>query len=217
MKLSTLSMWLPLALLGVLLTRVIAVGGEDVEEILARLQKKYEAMSDVTCHFTQTVQFSVTHNEQQFKGVLYMKKGNRYRIETDDQTIVTDGTSVWSYSPSTNQVLIDHFREDPRSITPDKVLMTIPTQYNVVILSEETIEGSSCTVLKCTPKDQMSNVKWMKVWISEDQTVMKKIQIQDVNETTTSYVVGDLKFNTSLPDSRFQFKPPQGAEVVDLR
>jgi outer membrane lipoprotein-sorting protein len=47
--------------------------------------------------------------------------------------------------------------------------------------------------------------------------MVKKILILDVNETTTTYTINDMKLNVSLKDRTFNFTPPAGAETVDLR
>ncbi|MGA2623595.1 MAG: outer membrane lipoprotein chaperone LolA [Bacteroidota bacterium] len=201
-----------------------ARGDDDPNEILSRLQKKYDKIQDATASFTQDVTFGVTKNEQSFKGTLWMKKGNKYHIEVEDQTIVTDGKSVWSYSKNTNQVLIDTYHDDPRSFSPDKVLVNVPQQYSATVLSKEGVSGGETIVLKLIPKERSShsgesstNLQWMKVWVDRDEWLMKKIQILDVSDNLTTYVIEDLKLNTGLADDQFQYQIPRGAEVIDLR
>jgi outer membrane lipoprotein-sorting protein len=71
-------------------------------------------VKDAKISFTQEIKFGTTGTEQSFAGRFYMKKGNKYRIEMEDQTIVTDGESVWRYTSINNQLIIDKYREDPR-------------------------------------------------------------------------------------------------------
>ena len=87
-----------------------AHAGEDVKDIISKVQKKYDSIRDVSVVFVQDVQFGVTKAEQSFSGKLLMKKGNKYRIEMEQQTIVTDGKSVWSLNKVNNQLLIDNFK-----------------------------------------------------------------------------------------------------------
>lgn len=190
---------------------------EDPEEVLDNVRQAYDRMHDVSCAFHQTVVFGVTHNEQALDGTLVMKKGNRYRLETEDQAIVTDGKTVWSYSKATKQVLIDNYREDPRSFTPDKILLNVDDRYTVSLLSPESRDGRNLVVLKLIPRDKMSGIKWMKVWVDEKEWHIRRAQMQDVSENLTTYVVSSLSSNTSVPDSTFTFVPPAGVDIVDLR
>jgi len=204
-------------LLGILLAGAVSRPADDPDELLEKVRSVYDAMKDVSCSFRQTILFGVTKNEQQFNGTLLMKKGNRYRVEVEDQVIVTDGKTVWSYSKAANQVLVDKYRDDPRSFTPDKVLVNVPERYAVSMLPPEKKPDGELLVLKLVPRDRMANVKWLKVWIDEKTSLMEKTQVFDVSENLTTYAIEKIRWNISIPESSFTFVPPAGADVVDLR
>src|SRR6185369_3690696 len=107
----------------------------------------------------------------------------------EHQTIVTDGKSVWSYSPDNGQVIIDKFHDDPKAITPDKVLVNIPDRYNTTLLSRDKSGDNEVAIVKLTPKDENSNVQWMKLWIDTDDWVLRKVQFQDLSDNITTYTV----------------------------
>ncbi|MFI5252049.1 MAG: outer membrane lipoprotein carrier protein LolA [Bacteroidota bacterium] len=199
------------------LISLIAFGGEDTNKILDNLQKKYESLQDISIKFTQKIVFGVTQNEETFKGTLLVKKGNKYRIDLENQIISTDGNSVWSYSAANNQVLIDKYREDPRSISPDKILVNVPDRYTTTFVTKEKNGDLELTVLKLIPKDKTSNVQWMKIWVDTDEWIMKKVQLQDMSDNITTYTVEDIKYNSGISDGRFQIETPKGAQVIDLR
>jgi chaperone LolA len=194
----------------------VAFADDDAMSLLKQMEKKYDGIKDATVMFKQDVSYGVTKSEQSFKGKLYMKKGNKYRVELEDQTIVTDGTSVWSWTKSNHQVVIDAYKEDPRSFSPDKVLVNVPERYTATTIGKEKIQGNETTVLKLLPNDPKSNMQWMKVWVDDDR-MMKKIQVLDISDNTTTYVVESIKTNAGLSDAEFTFTPPQGVEVIDLR
>jgi chaperone LolA len=151
---------------------------------------------------------------QRFEATLSMKKGNRYRIELEDQTIVTDGKSVWTYTKSTHQVIVDAYKEDPASFSPDKVLVNVPDNYTAVLLEPD---SSGHPILKLTPKRPRSSMKWMKVWVDTDDMLMRTVQVLDASDNLTTYAVQDTKENVGIDDSRFRYEPPPGADVIDLR
>jgi outer membrane lipoprotein carrier protein len=194
-----------------------ARSGSDADELVGKLQKRYQGVRDLSVSFTQHVQFGATKAEQTFTGTLQMKKGNKYRIEMEEQTIVTDGVSVWSYNPATKQVLVDHYKEDPRSFSPDKVLVTLPANYSAALLGEEKLEGRTVSVLKLTPRQSRPALQWMKVWVDTDELVMKKIQLLDASDNLMTYRISDVRIDPGIPESRFQFTAPPGVEVIDLR
>ena len=193
------------------------VQGQDVEEVLSRLQRKYESVRDLYASFTQIVRFGVTQSTQAFTGKLWMKKGNRYRIELEQQTIVTDGKSVWTYSELNKQVLIDKFKDDPNAFTPDKVLVDVPKNYFANIIGNEKGNDGKTLILKLVPKENNSLTKSMKVWVSTSQWLMAKVEILDVSDNRTTYLLKDLKVDEGIPDRLFHFDIPPDVEVVDLR
>jgi chaperone LolA len=192
-------------------------GGDDAAEIIAKLQHKYDGLTDATISFTQEMQFAVTKNEQSFSGKLWMKRGNRYRIELEEQTIVTDGVSVWSLNKPNNQLFIDKYRDDPKSLSPERVLTRLPETYTPALVGKEKTGEEELTIVKLVPKVKNSAVKWMKVWIDTDRWLMRKAQICDAGENLATYRVVEMKINTGLPDAQFTFTPPATVEVIDLR
>lgn len=200
-----------------LIARAAAYGGESAADILEKVQGKYESIRDASLTFTRHVVFGVTQTRQDFAGTLAMKKGNRYRIELEDQTIVTDGKSVWTYSKINNQVFVDAYKEDSVSFSPDRVLVNAPENYTAAILGKEEVGKKEASILKLVPKSDKSNLKWMKVWVDRDEWLMRKIQLLDIADNLTTYEVGSLKLNAGLPDSTFRFTPPPGVEVIDVR
>ncbi len=189
----------------------------SVKYVTDQIQHRYEMIDDAVAQFEQQVKFGYSAIEQSFSGTLYMKKPNRYRIESEHQTIVTDGISVWAYSPANNQVIIDHYKENQNSLTPDKFLLNLPSNYYTTLLGTEKAKSGEQAVLKLVPKDDRSFVKSVKIWVDENNWMVKKILILDVNETTTTYIINDIKLNGNLKERTFNFTPPAGAETVDLR
>lgn len=116
--------------------------GDDPDAVIAKLQKKYDSIRDASVEFTETVRFGVTQSEQSFSGKFSMKRGNMYRIDLGHENIVTDGLTVWSYSKINNQVLIDKYKEDPKSFSPDKVLVNVPANYRASALGGIPFNGS---------------------------------------------------------------------------
>jgi chaperone LolA len=204
-------------IVGLIINTLNAISGDDAGTIIKKLQKKYDGIRDASVTFSQHVQFGVTKSEQTFSGKFSMKKGNKYRIEMDQQTIITDGKSVWSFNKINNQVLIDKYKEDPKSFSPDKVLVNVPGNYNSVLLGIEKSGEQEVSILKLTPKNEKLNLKWMKIWVDNDDWLMKKIQILDISDNLMTYTLNEIKINPDIPDSAFQFVVPDSINVIDLR
>jgi len=187
-------------------------------EVLEKVEEMYATVNDASAEFTQTVTFKYAKVEQSFSGTVSMKKKNKYRVESQQQTLVTDGATVWVYSPVNNQVLIDIYRESPNTFSPEKFLVGLPKNFRAAIVDDPTPEGHGATVLKLLPKSDVSKfMKSLKVWINDNDWSVRRVEYIDMNETRTVYSLKAITFNSGIADERFSFKVPEKSEVVDLR
>jgi len=190
---------------------------QTAEEVLENMREKYESIDDAEIRFTQHVRFSMANIEQEISGVLTMKREDMYRVELDDRTIVTDGTTVWSHSRPNNQVLIDDFAMDERSFSPENILVRAPSEFLPTLLGQERYRDVELTVVKLVPRDEQAFLQTMKVWVDPDTWLMAKVELVDANGKETTYVVEGIRINSGLADEQFRFRIPDGVDVVDLR
>ena len=194
-----------------------AHAGDPAKDIMEKVSDRYESINDGELRFTQKTDFALARVEQEVSGTLLFKKTNKYRVEYDGQVVVTDGKTVWSYSPSTNQVLIDDFRLNERSLTPERILGEAPDEYAPTLVGHEKLGTMETVVLKLTPPEGSGTLKSMKIWVQEGEWIIRKAELLDLHGKRTSYQVHSIKTNTGVPDARFTFQAPAGAETVDLR
>lgn len=190
---------------------------ENVKDIVKKLRDKYEKIQTLEADFVQTSIWSLAGETHRSNGKIYIAGGNRYRVETDLQTIVTDGKTVWTYSRDSRQVLIDnlsHSRENP---LPRDVLLKYTKDADAELLGETKIAGVTCYKLKFVPKDQESYIVATTVWVDKKSWLAVQIEQEDFNENVTRYELSDIHLNETLPDTLFTFSVPEGVEVVDLR
>jgi chaperone LolA len=208
-------------MLGLMLWGAMEITAQEkeltVNYVTENLQRRYEMIDDATAQFEQHVRFGFSNIEQTFQGTLMMKKPNHYRIESEHQTIVTDGVTVWAYSTANNQVIIDKYKENSNSLSPEQFMLNLPTNYYASVLGSEKVSEGLVILLKLVPKDDRSFVKSVKLSVEEHSWLVRKIIILDINETETTYTIKDIKLNTNLKEKTFAFETPKSADVVDLR
>ncbi|MCX6137710.1 MAG: outer membrane lipoprotein chaperone LolA [Ignavibacteriales bacterium] len=184
-------------------------------DVVGRVQALYASLTDASADFTQTVKFKYTKTEQKFAGTARMKKGNRYRVESQQQTLVTDGKIVWVYSPVNKQVVVDAYKENAQTFSPEKFIFGLPKNYTAAFVGEK---KSGVHVLKLAPRSGTNAfIKSLKVWVSETDWTVQRVEIIDGNEMQTIYTVQNFHRNPGLSDALFSFVAPPGVETVDLR
>jgi chaperone LolA len=188
----------------------------DARKIIEKVQDRYDDMTDATITFSQSVRFKVSKAEQSVKGTLLFKKPNKYRIETEERTVVTDGETSWSWSPRNRQVVIDNYKEETHSLSPEQLLLSYPKDYYSTLVGEEQLLGQSTYVLKLTPKDDNAFATAMKIWVSKDWLI-RQVEITDVNGAVTTYRIDKIGIDQKIADAKFTYQVPENAEVIDLR
>jgi len=187
-------------------------------EVLEKVQNVYAGIQDASADFTQTVSLSYAKLEQSFTGTVMMKKGNKYRVESQEQTLVTDGKTVWAYSPVNKQVLIDSYKENPNTLSPEQFLVGLPKNFRAALIEDSNGDQHDAYCLKLSPTSGTGrSIKSLKVWIDAADWSVRRVEYIDMNETRTIYTLSNIRFNPGIPDDRFTFTVPANVETVDLR
>lgn len=187
---------------------------QDSQEIIKKVQSAYENISDAKAVFTQTLKSS-GGKANSSSGTIYIKKENMYRIEASGQIIITDGQTSWSYSSKKKQVIVDNYKDDGNTFSPNKFLFNYPENFYSDLEGEENVGGVDCYLIKLSPRSGGS-VKSAKIWIDKNDYLIRKVNIVTA-ESSNTYSLKDISLDSGLSSSKFSFSPPQGVEVIDLR
>ncbi|MCB0722230.1 MAG: outer membrane lipoprotein chaperone LolA [Ignavibacteriae bacterium] len=202
------------ATLLILLLSVGATFSQDAQEIIKKTQETYSGLDNAKATFSQSTKYSSGKSENS-SGTLYVKGDDMYRIETSGRVVVTDGKTSWSYSPKKKQVVIDNYKDDKYTFSPNKFLFDYPKEFYSDLEGEANLKGFDCFVLKLTPRNK-GTVKSAKIWIDKNDYIIRKITISDSNGSTT-YTLNKITFNPGVSSSKFTFDTPSGVDVIDLR
>lgn len=189
---------------------------EDItaQDIIQNVQNVYRDITDAKASFSQTVKHS-GGKAQSSSGTLYIKKENKYRIEAGGQIIITDGSTSWSYNPKKKQVIIDYYKEDANTFSPNKYLFQYPENFYSDLEGTETIGGKEVYVLKLKPKEN-GQIRSAKLWVDKSEWLIKKLTVS-TDESTSTYTVKNIQLNVGLANSKFSFSPPEDVQVIDMR
>lgn len=185
-------------------------------EVLQKVQQKYTGISTATASFTQKMTLRFGRNEQLQSGSVKIKHGNRFLVNTPDQQLIANGTSVWIVSTANNQVLIDSFKENARVFTPEKFLLGLPDDFTVKEMKRE----NGLLKLSLEPNPASANARHLRsmtAWIRPGNWTVVRIAYIDRNRAQFDISLTDIRFNEAVNDSEFEFEPPAGMQVVDLR
>lgn len=187
---------------------------QDAQDIIKKVQDNYKDLKDAKAEFSMTEKFSGGKSSSS-SGTIMIQKENKYKIKTKSYILVTDGITSWSYSPSKKQVVIDNYKDDGSTFSPNKFLFNYPENFYSDYIGDEKVNKKDCFVLKLTPRNK-GNIKSAKIWVDQSEYFIRKITIT-TSESTKTYTLKSIVLNPGLSSSEFKFTPPEGVEVIDLR
>ncbi len=186
---------------------------DDGAQIVARTRSLYKNTTAGKVEFSQRDAGGTT------SGTLWFSTGDRYRLEYPNQTIVSDGASVWRYVPSRNQVVISTASKRAGQITPDQILTMFPGDYETTLVGSDKVNGKSVWVVRATAGSgtRIGDVTEATLYINKSTYRFEQIGITSAAAGAMTITVNSANYNGSIPASRFSFSPPKDTRVVDLR
>ena len=154
-----------------------------------------------------------------FKGSLYVKKPDKLRMEIkepEEQLIIANGQILWIYLPDNKQVVKEKLDVSNKSKTALTILTGMARlDRDFEISREQGSEKSRGYTLGLIPKDTKSMIKRMKLDVDKNDFSFQKVTVEDSFGNWTSYELKNVKINSGISDSKFDFKPLDGVEVVE--
>ncbi|MBN2105302.1 outer membrane lipoprotein carrier protein LolA [bacterium] len=199
----------------IILGTTYAVSGE-AEKLLSKVEKSVREARTLEIVFEEQFVWKMTGEESVLNGTLKMSGDDKFRIETEDQILVSNGEKLWTYSKPANRVLIDRLAESDEALLPRQLLLRYTEGYTVEKLPDETVNKRPCIVLLFRDEEAESYYAKWQVWIDPDTFLPVKLMQEDLNGNQNIYHLNSVKKGVVLNDDLFQFTIPDSAEVIEM-
>jgi outer membrane lipoprotein carrier protein len=178
------------------------------EKLLKNLQNKFEMVKDLSADFQQS-----TNEKAILNGKFFFKKEDKLRIEFKSSTLISDGATNWSYNQKENKVIIS--KNDENNASPFSIQRVLFDYPKECVVASEVNNGTELLVL--TPnKDSSIGYSLIKIWINKENLI-NRIVLKDKADNLIRIDFSKYKVNRKISDSKFNFTPPEGSKVIDLR
>lgn len=189
--------------------------GQSAKNVMDKMRDALKKQKEISISYEQSFSWKSSKSVSKSTGTLDMKDLKKLRLQTDEQTLVSNGVVIWTYSPFTNQVVINKIDKSGGTILPSDFLFKYHKDYNSKLLDENKFKGEYLILL--TPKNRSSFVTAIRIWLDDEDFFVRSIEYKDINGNVTSWEVTEIDLEPNFKDSHFEFKKPSGAEVIDLR
>jgi outer membrane lipoprotein carrier protein len=208
-----------------------------LKDVVSALEKGYDSLQDVQADFTQKTVIAGINREQKGNGELLLKKPAsatamfRFNYAKPKQQIVSNGKQVWFYLAENKQVMVspvaDMFKGG-NSIALNYLtgLGHVSTDFKASF-AKEVQDKHGNYQLELLPKNPSAVLAKLQLTVSAAAVdhFMRDGNVQNIfpvvasviydaggNQTRIEY--SRVKVNKGLANSKFNFKIPEGVEVV---
>ncbi len=195
------------------------MGNNDpaAKKVLDAVSNKFKSFKAVQAKFSLKIENASGKKLGNKSGTVYMK-GTKYRISIPGQDIFSDGSNVWTYDKSSNEVTINKIDPSANSITPQKLFTNFYDKDFLYKLNANVIQkGKTLQEIELTPIDKTKPFFKVLLYINSSAITTTKVFEKTGNRYT--YSVNNMVTNGKVDDALFIFdqKKYPGIEVVDLR
>ena len=187
--------------------------------MLDAVSAKFKTYKTAVANFTYKVENAAGKVLSTKAGKVSMK-GTKYYVSFSGQEIFSDGSTVWTYDKSSNEVTITKLDGSAGSITPQKLFTNFYDRDFIYKLNGEKKVGNTVVQeIEMTPTDKSKPFHKVYVYVDKNTKTLNSTKVLEKNGTRYSYAVSGMKPNAAVTDAQFVFNKAKypGVEVIDLR
>jgi outer membrane lipoprotein carrier protein len=194
-----------------------------LEDAVRGIESAYGRMSDLKAEFTQTAFNKSLNQTIPASGTVYLKKGGKVRweyAEPTPQQIVSDGKTIWIYTPTLNQVNTGPAPEALAGPAGSFLsgLGKLREHFHVRFLNPaQPRDAEGLVVLDLTPKQPLPTLTRLVLSFAPGGWQIRKAVVHDQFENTVTMKFVKLAINSGLDDTLFAFVAPRGVATVPLK
>ena len=195
---------------------------QSLDEVVDGVEATYGKIVDLRAEFTQTARNKSLGQDIKAEGTVLLKKGGKMRWDYKrpaPQQIVSDGTSLWVYTPELNQV---NKGNAPKALAGPagsflSGLGELREEFTVRFLNPANPrDGAGRPVLDLRPRQPTPLLTRLVLTVDPEDHVVRQAVLYDQFQNTVTMTFSKVVINPGLNDSLFAFTPPKGAAVVPL-
>lgn len=193
----------------------------SVEEVVDKLQSTCAEVQDLQARFHQTATNRAIGAVREASGLFLLKRPGKMRWEyqtPERRLFVTDGKTLWAFSPEDKQVIVQEVGEALASRMPLSFLAgdcQLRRDFEITAVQHAGTRASPGTmILDLRPKRADAAMARLLLEVNLQNYTVQRTTLFDAYSNTTVIAFTDLSLNGGLTDQPFRFTPPAGVTVI---
>jgi len=192
----------------------------DQEKILGLIRQKYSRKQAFAGRFTQKTIYADSNEITSSLGRLWIKGPDKMRWEyrsPEKQILVSDGTTIWYYTPDLNQVMVGRVNDIKEARVLVNLMAKLQLKQKGFHLDLSRDSGLITVELTPSSDDKAPPFQSMAMVFSATDYSLQETRMEDLfaNKIVITYTWEGAS-HPALPGVEFSFTPPAGCDVMPL-
>ena len=188
---------------------------DEMGELLNKIEQSYANLNDLQMSFKKETESQIFTKSEATRGSIFIKQPNKFRLESSEEVIVSDGKFLWNYAKTLNQVTKQNLKKG-QEFSFLSFVKDIQDKYQVELSGSEKVEGVECRRIILSPRQKGTDFEKLTLWVDGKIYLIRKMETEDLRANVTTFRFAGIKVDTKLKDGKFLMQLPKKAELVDL-
>jgi outer membrane lipoprotein-sorting protein len=145
--------------------------------------------------------------------------GNKFRLKMKDQEIINNGTTLWTFMKSENEVNISDNDPEDQQMSPGAIFTLYKKGYKYALVDEIREAGQGFYIIELSPEDKNNPVFKVRLQINKKDNSLKNWTMFRNNGNRYIYSIRNFNPDPDVDANFFTFDKSKykGVKIIDLR
>ncbi len=199
-----------------------ASGKMTPTDLSAQIQKAYQSINAYEADFDQQYAMKAFGQTKSSKGHVTFVKPGKMRWDYSDpaeqkgNVVVSDGTTLWSYSVKDKQArkMMVKDSQMPTALAFLTGKGDLSKEFNLELMDPAKLKFEGGYVLKATPKTATNLYNFVLFYVDGSTYHVRRVLIVDGQDNRNRFDFAKPQVNSTVKNELFQWSPPAGVNVV---
>jgi len=192
---------------------------QSFPDLIAGVDRSFARMNDFSADFVQIFKDPLNRKQEE-AGHLYLKRSRMMRWEyktPEEKYFISDGKTVYFYVPADRQVNKEAVKDTFDDRMPLMFLLGRSNLQNefkdfTLLNTKPFLEGTK--VVRMTPK-RKTDLMELIMEVDPANYQIRRLLLAHSDGSRSEFIFSNIRTNTGIQASQFEFKVPQGVQVVE--
>ncbi|HIN41565.1 MAG TPA: outer membrane lipoprotein carrier protein LolA [Flavobacteriales bacterium] len=193
---------------------------QDSDALLLKLSERAKTFENIEATYSSKMVDLKNDFEETMSGKIYIE-GDKFNLNLGEFVIISDGITVWTYEPESNDCYIDDADMlIDEGMDPSRIFTIWEDEFNSEWKGREMVGDRDCVQINLYPIDgDEKPYHTLKMYIDDVKLEIVRLVVKGREGMDTDYLIERFNTGVTLPNASFDFDESKypGALMIDNR